>query len=270
MKKSNKWLRSPIVTVVAFAVAIVLLLGAGIGTARAALTYFSEVYSTQIGMDNIGVSLLENGEAVSYRNYDSSKANGTWIEATGKLLDNMVEEGKNVELGKEYTEELSVRNTGIASGDKAAINEYVRVTIYKYWTDGENEGTGKERTLTPNLIKLKLDGVDLFDDSVTSYGNWIKDPSSTTKERVVLYYNQLLNAGSTTDNFANEISIDKGVMKGATQKQEGKKFITSYAYDGMEFNLEVQVDAVQEHNAQDAILSAWGKNVTISGTSLSL
>lgn len=268
MKKSNKWLRSPIVTVVAFAVAIVLLLGAGIGTTRAALTYFSEVYSTQIGTDNIGVSLLENGDPVSWRNYDSSKANGTWIEASGTLLSKMVDTSKNeaVELGKNYTEKLSVKNTGIASGDKAAINEYVRVTIYKYWTDN----SGKERTLAPKLISLKLGDKDLYDTGVTSYGNWIKDTSSTTDERVVLYYNQLLNAGAETDAFADSISIDKGVMKGAKQTRSGNKIITTYAYDGMQFNLEVQVDAVQEHNAQDAITSAWGKKVTINGTSLSL
>ena len=38
--------------------------------------------------------------------------------------------------------------------------------------------------------------------------------------------------------------------------------------DGVEFVVEVEVDAVQDHNAQDAILSAWGRRVEIENGSL--
>ena len=40
---------------------------------------------------------------------------------------------------------------------------------------------------------------------------------------------------------------------------------TSYKYNGYSFNLEVSVDAVQTHNAVDAVKSAWGKDVEIAG-----
>ena len=43
---------------------------------------------------------------------------------------------------------------------------------------------------------------------------------------------------------------------------------TVYAYDGVEFVVEVEVDAVQDHNAEDAILSAWGRRVKIVNGSL--
>ena len=33
---------------------------------------------------------------------------------------------------------------------------------------------------------------------------------------------------------------------------------TTYEYDGASFVLEATVDAVQTHNAEDAIKSAWG------------
>lgn len=39
---------------------------------------------------------------------------------------------------------------------------------------------------------------------------------------------------------------------------------TTYDYDGVEFRLEVEVNAVQTHNAKDAIWSTWGREVSIS------
>ena len=55
-------------------------------------------------------------------------------------------------------------------------------------------------------------------------------------------------------------------------KQEGNytTILTTYDYDGVKFQIEVEVDAVQEHNAEDAIWSAWGKRVTFQDGILSL
>lgn len=39
----------------------------------------------------------------------------------------------------------------------------------------------------------------------------------------------------------------------------------TYAYDGYNFQLEAEADAVQTHNAQDAIKSAWGVDVDVDG-----
>ena len=44
----------------------------------------------------------------------------------------------------------------------------------------------------------------------------------------------------------------------------------SYDYDGAQFCIEAKVDAVQEHNAEDAVWSAWGKRVTVDNGTLSL
>ena len=35
-------------------------------------------------------------------------------------------------------------------------------------------------------------------------------------------------------------------------------------YDGYSFQVEAEVDAVQTHNAQDAIKSAWGVDVDVA------
>lgn len=51
--------------------AAVLLLGSTVGSTRAALTYYSENYSAQMNLKHIGVSLVENGQVVSSRDYVS-------------------------------------------------------------------------------------------------------------------------------------------------------------------------------------------------------
>ena len=38
---------------------------------------------------------------------------------------------------------------------------------------------------------------------------------------------------------------------------------TEFAYDGYRFNIKAEADAVQTHNAADAIRSAWGVDVSI-------
>lgn len=242
MKRWKKILTSPITTVAAFALAAGLLLFSSIGGARAALTYFSEDYETNIEMHEIGVTLNENGAPV----------------ADGKLLTGLLQDGEPLKLGVTYDERLSVSNSGV-------INEYVRVNIHKYWLkDGE-----KVPTLSPDFIGLNL--VNLGSD-------WILDGEATTKERTVLYYNKLLTAGSETPLFADKLTIDGQVALKVSETREDsysgdKKYTTIttvYEYDGAQFCIEAKVDAVQEHNAEDAIWSAWGRRVTISDGVLSL
>ena len=47
------------------------------------------------------------------------------------------------------------------------------------------------------------------------------------------------------------------------KKAETENGQTSYLYNGYRFFLEAEVDAVQTHNAEDAIKSAWGVDVSI-------
>jgi hypothetical protein len=260
MSKFKKIITSPLFTIGSFVLAAGLLAYSSIGGARAALTYYSETYSSRVEMYDIGVSLLENGNAISWRDYNSNTADGTWDSNTGVLLQNMLSEGEKLKLGKTYTEQLSVKNSG-------TINQYVRVNIYKYWLSAEDESgnSSKLQTLSPDLIDLNL--VNLGSD-------WILDESASTPERTVLYYNRVLNAGDTTPLFADTITIDDSLAVKVTQKVEtlgGYTTITTvYDYDGVSFCLEAEVDAVQEHNAEDAIWSAWGRRVNISDGLLSL
>ena len=256
MKRQKKRMKvvSPVVTLALFVVAVALLLGSSIGGTRAALTYYSETYTSRIQMYDIGVTLLENGKEISWRNY-SSAGDGTWEVGPGDLLKEMLAEGETLALGKKYQEELKVRNTG-------TINEYVRVSIYKYWLDEDGR---KLRDLSPDLIHLNL--VNLGTD-------WIVDEKASTDERTVLYYNKLLNSEAETAPFADSLTIDDSIAKKVSQetKTEGNytTIITTYDYDGVSFQVEVEVDAVQEHNAQDAVWSAWGRRVTVDDGILGL
>lgn len=275
MKKLIKMLPPKAVTAMLAAAALLLLSGS-VGGTRAALTYYSDTYSSRIRLDNIGVTLEENGEQdagwkeVSWRNYDKD---GNWEEtaleegaAKPKLLTGMLAEDENLKIGKKYSEQLRVKNTG-------AIGQYVRVTIYKYWVDENGERvSGKDLTLDPKMINLEL---------VTNNG-WIEDTAARTPERTVLYYTSVLPAPtgegnntrySVTSPFANSLTINQEITKRVTEEvtKDGEYTIikSTYDYDGKQFHIEVLVDAVQDHNAEDAILSAWGKNVTINNGTLS-
>ena len=232
-KKNSRFQKS---TIALLAVAVVLLAGSAIGSTRAALTYYSEVYDAQMNTPEIGVTLVENGADVA--------ADGE----EGSLLTGLTD----VKPGQKYTEELAVKN----SGD---IDQYVRVRIYKSWTDAEGK---KDTTLSPSYIDLNF-----------QEGNgWIEDVNAQTTERSVWYYTSPVAAGSTTGLLSDTIRIDNAVttkVEENTYTEDGKTVTeTVYAYDGYTFNVTAEVDAVQNHNAVDAIKSAWGVDVEMSGDTI--
>lgn len=259
----KKLLKSPATYIVAMAIAAILFVIAGIGSTRASLSEFSQDYTSRVVMDDIGLSLLENGKIVAFRNYDKQKADGTWNknEFPGPLLADLPE---NVVFEKKYPEVLTVKNTG-------TIDQFVRVTIYKYWVDKDGN---KINTLSPDLIQLEYD--NLVSGTQASgksgdQGSWLMDETSSTTERVILYYNQLLESGEESASFTKTISISNklATMVSQTTSEDGKTIKTTYDYDGVSFCLEVTSDAVQNHNAEDAIFSAWGLKLNVTDNTLS-
>ena len=243
MKNRRKASRGRKTTYLLLALAAVLLLGSAVGSTRAALTYYSENYTAEIQVHQIGVSLLENGNVVSSRNY----VKDSFEETGGALLTNLTGKDEKLVLGKKYNEKLTVLNSG-------SIDEYVRVRIYKYWT--EKDSKTKVTTLSPDLIKLNF----------VNTGQWINpNPEAENRECTELYYKGILPSGNTAVEFADGISIDGQLAAEAEIKQEGNTITTTYKYDGVEFHVNVEVDAVQTHNAQDAIRSAWGVDAASLG-----
>jgi len=267
MKKINKK-TSLIVSIVMMAAAAGLLAVSGIGVTRAVLLDPSEHFSAHVEMYDIGVSLTEGGRTVSYRNYDhtvnadgSRNATGTWSLGQEELLSTMVPEGEHFQIGKTYPEELAVANSG-------SINEFVRVTVYKYWKDKDGN---KVTNLDPSLIDVEWNNVG---------GDWFL--ASENDETAVLYYTHLLHGSDETGGAVSTSPFTKSLtvylddaLKNdytVTTSSDGNTVIYNYTYDGYSFCLEAKVDAVQEHNAEDAILSAWGVNAIVSadGQNLSM
>lgn len=238
--------------------ALGLLAFSAVGSTRAALTYYSETYSAQIDVQSIGVSLLENGQVAGYRNY--THADDEWFTASGNLL--ALPEGEEWQIGRTYPEALSVRNSG-------AIDEYVRVKIYKYWTED-----GRKRTdLSPAMIDLHLTGDHWIVDEEASTAS-LEEGDGKDGEMIVLYYDRILKAAQEgevydeTTPFADKIAIDGRVATKVTETRttdaNGWTTVqTVYDYDGASFVLEAEVDAVQTHNAESAIRSAWGVEVEV-------
>lgn len=148
-----------------------------------------------------------------------------------------VKEPEKFSVGKYYKEPLTVANNG-------SIDEYVRVIVSRYWVSGEKGE--KDYSLDPGKIILEGSG-----------DGWILDDEYSTAEKLVFYYTGTVEAGGAAPELTLEYCIDSSVAK------EEK-------YNGASFRLEAEADGVQTHNAQHAVISAWGRRVTVSGGTLSL
>ena len=242
MKKFREFLSKPVVTVVLFALALLLLGSGTVGGARAALNIESQYYNSEVELYDIGVALIEqqangNFKVVAGKNALMGETSpiGTAIKTDGKLLP-----------GKTYSEVLAVRNT-------AAINEYVRVSVFKYWQDKDGN---KAPEMDSKWIQLGF---------VTGNG-WSIDetPGSSTEERTILYYEPILAPGEDSAPFLSTVKIDDTVLTKVSQTTSVENGVTvirtTYIYNGNSFCIDVIVDSVQDHNAEQAKISAWGVN----------
>lgn len=201
------------------------LIGYGdIDSAWAILNIQSDDYLAEIVLDEINVGLLERNEGETEARQIANNTN-LWTAETDSLLTKLVPEGQQFTPGKTYMEELRVINNG-------AIDEYVRVTVYRYWMrDGE-----KAVDLDPGIIDLHF---------VT--GDWTIDPEASTDERTVLYYCVgAVAPGEATSPFTDTLTVSTEAL--------------SNQYAGAEPHIAALVDGVQNHNAGEAITSAWGHN----------
>ena len=238
-KKKKSFPKKPALILTA---AALLLVGSTVGSTRAALTYYSENYSAQMNMQSIGVSLLENDKVVSSRDYVS---NNEWKGTSeGELLTDLLGKDDTFTPGKKYNEAINVKNSG-------TIDTFVRVIITKSWQDKEGK---KNTTLSPDLIELNF---------LTDNGWQIAKDQSTT-ERTVLYYTKAVATGDSTPALSDTIRINPSIAKDVTKHVDGYTITYSYKYDGYTFHVDAEVDAVQTHNAKDAIKSAWGVDVNVS------
>ena len=254
--------RSPVLTGILFLLAVILLFGGVIGGAQAVLQLSAE-YNAQVSLQHIGVLLSERTDAnsvpqdISWRFYGSG-ADGVWTEHTGNLVETMVEDAGDtqIKIGKEYPFYLSVTNRG-------TVDSYVRVTIYKYWVESNEKanafgwvhGDGSKRVdLDPKLIRIV--------PAVNS--NW--SLQDVTDERMVFYYNGVLAPEGSTDDLTEGLIIDSSIANFVEKQttQNGDTTVTTYVYafDGLEFVVEAQVDAVQAKHGERSVPSVWGRGLS--------
>lgn len=143
-------------------------------------------------------------------------------------------------IGKNYSENVRIVNN---SNEETGYSEYVRVIVRKSWYKD-----GKNTNLDPSLIKL-----DIAD-------GWFLNESESTAEQSVYYKTSPLGCGNATP-FLTGITVDNKVTTLVTQKETESSIESEYLYSGESLKIEIQGDAVQTHNAEDAIYAAWGVNV---------
>ena len=136
----------------------------------------------------------------------------------------------------------------VVNTSEGGYDEYVRVYVYKYWQDGNN----KDTFLDPELINLEVaDG-------------WYEDKTEETLERKVYYLAKPL-AYNESHDLIKSVTIGNEVLT-YVKTVDGDKtgvVVDEYKYNGKTFYVEIMVDAVQTHNAEDAILGAWGVHVEV-------
>lgn len=140
-----------------------------------------------------------------------------------------------VSPGDEIQRPLYVENVKDSSS-------YIRVTLTKFWQD-ENGKKLPEKDAKEIIINV-------LDDK-----NWIIDDKSDQEngEVVYLYYRLPIASQEETTNFLDSIQVSK----------DGKTLGNSYA--GLSAVVDVEVDAIQQYAAQEAILAEWGLDVEFNG-----
>lgn len=194
-----------------------------------------------------GVSLLENGNIIAYRNYDYSSSSKP-EELEGELF-TYLGTSKTMLPGKSYQEEIAVKNSGNMDG-------YIRIAIHKYWLDGED--------------KKYIEGYKRYIELIkNNHENWILDEKASDAERTVYYYAKPLAEGEITPNVISKIKIAEQARKEVSfnSKTEGENTIitSSRNYQRYKAYIGMTVDTVpRSSNAAAAILSAWGREVEIA------
>ena len=265
MKKKVKFSKRTMALLVA---AVLLFAGGGVAGTRAALNIQSELYRAHFYLNHLQVHLLENGKDVcgEQNNLDgTSKVTGNLATSLGYKS---ISEPGTIEPGKLYEERIAARN-----GNN--IDEFVRLTIRKYWVQTEKAEDGtytikknekgepvKVENMDPAWIHLTYEGSE---DGNT--GAWAENKSEATAESRTFYYRKDLDPKADSAELFDKIMIDKQVAKlgKVDEKKEGNKTVYTYIYkyDGCAFFIEADVQAIQTHNASQAIKSQWGvSNVT--------
>lgn len=252
----------------ALLVAAGLLLSVGTVTGvRAYPNIQSELYRAHFYLNHLQVHLLENGVDVcgGKNTLDGTqKITGALATELGYKSDS---ELGSVKPGKIYKEEIQAQNG-------QDISQFVRMQVRKYWVETDENGKVvldsngepvKTTALKPSLIHLMTGGKE------ECGSDWQEVTQERTTESRTYIYKSLLKGGAATTPLFTQLQIDKSVAVKEDEPivtNDGDRTIYTYVYkyDGYAFYIEADVQAIQAHNAQDAIESQWGPYVKATYT----
>lgn len=236
--KKKKLLTFGIPATAFLAAAGLLLAGSAVGSTRAALNIYSDEYQSVLDVPELKVELQREEKDGGYKA----------IEGSALLSGAEDEEDAEAVIGKEYGEKLRVSNTG-------DLDSYVRVRIYKSWAD---EKGAPIRTLSPELINLKL--------NLEGSGWAVGEESDNSEEMTVLYYMKPLAPGAPTPDFMEGYQISYDIWKkvNANGFAYGGTVSDGDVVGGPSLKLEVEVDSVQTVGGSEAIMSAWGRPMSVA------
>ncbi len=207
-------------------------------------------YTTEFSMNHIGITLWENNTVVNYKNYSSEDQAWHVLSTTGIPL---FADSAKTPMGAGDS-----RSTAIHISNSGSIDEYVRVVLRKQWVD---ENGNRDFDLDAAMIEMTFQGE-----------GWLVDTTYSTDEMIILYYPEVLAAGSgETSELKVSVGLSGAIKKAYDYKvsEDGKTVTYEYLYDGKSVQIEIEADAVQAHNGSDAVKAAWGREVSVSGSSLS-
>ena len=258
-------------TLIPLVIALALVLGGAIGAfglTSSGLPFESQDYKADFYLNHLQVHLLENGRDVceGHNTLDgTAKVSGDLVQYLGYSRQGNADGEEvlgSVQPGMLYKEEIAAKN-----GQDIPI--YVRMTVRKYWmkeeakssdasTDDGSKKLVKATDLSPDKIEL-TSGSEAYNTE-----DWFLNESESTDEQKVYYYRSQVGANKETAPLFNSLKIDNDVMK-KEQLPEEKNEETGvttikykYTYSGYAFFIKADVQAIQTHNANDAIHSQWG------------
>lgn len=219
----KKFYKNPLLIL---ALGLLIISAGSISATRAAMVYQSAAERVNFSTAEISVEIKE----LTDDGYVT-------IGEQGGLTFPEVAKDDSFKIGKKYKESVKLVNN---SNEATGYSEYVRVVVRKSWYKD-----GKSTDLDPSLINLEVaDG-------------WYENKAEGTSEQAVYYRLTPLGCGNEAE-FLKSISVDNKITKLVSTKETETSIETEYLYSGESVYIQLQADAVQTHNAEDAIYAAWG------------
>jgi len=222
-------------------IGFILIAGSSIGATRAAITYQNAAQQVDFSTSTLSVDLQEERGDEGYVSV---------LEDGALEFTSYTDEENGGHIGQEYAENVRVVNTS-----EGGYDEYVRIYVRKSWVQ---DGV-KSTYLDPELIELGIN-TDV----------WKVDTTDHTTEGDVYYYTKPL-AKDEKVQFISTLTINDKILTYVktvpAYDEDGTEItgtvVNEYKYNGQSFLVELRVDAVQAHNAEEALLGAWGVDATV-------